>query len=394
MKKIRHFAIFTENFPPCAGGGIAEWAMGVAENIGKTGEKVTVFSRWKTKPDLSLHQGKPYEIEKMAAHDWKTWRWLYSFWYSWKFLKKNPEGIIIATTWELAAPIRFLRKVYPKAQWLTIAHGLEVTKLKKASDIEAFKETIALSTAVIAVSNFTRDAILEKMANKRHDHIYFVPNGVDLNRFKHSENTRDFKRKLGIPETSKVILTLSRVIERKGHDTVIEALPKILNEFPETVYVIGGPWREDFYQKLQLLISKYKLEKQVFFTGFINDEDLNDYYSMADVYIMVSRVLKANNDSEGFGITFLEANACLTPVIGSYSGGIPDAIEDGVNGYLVQPDDKEAVADRILTIFRNPDLKKKLGISGLSRIQTGFTWEILTQRMLDLFNFHSGLPKN
>lgn len=384
-KYNKHFAILTENFPPCKGGGIAEWALGVATNIGLVGNQVTVYSKWKQKPDLSQHDSLPFSIVEMAAHDWKTWRSLYSFWYTFKILRKNPKTVIVATTWELASPINLLKKFFPKAEWITIAHGLEVTKLKSAREIKKFQSVIELSTVVIAVSQFTRDSIIEKMKNRRHDHIYFVPNGVDLNRFKPSETALEFKRKLGISDSAKIILTLSRVIERKGHDTVIEALPKILAEFPETVYVIGGPWREDFYQKLQNQITKFQLERKVIFTGFINDEDLNDYYTMADVYIMVSRILKSNNDSEGFGITFLEANACLAPVIGSYSGGIPDAIEDGVSGYLVQPDDPDAVAERILKIFRDPDLKKSLGENGRKRIEKGFTWKILTKMILDFY---------
>lgn len=100
---------------------------------------------------------------------------------------------------------------------------------------------------------------------------------------------------------------------------------------------------------------------------------------------MISRFLNLNSDSEGFGITFLEANACQTPVIGSNSGGIPDAINNGVSGFIIPPDQPFVLADKILKLFRNPELSVKMGKQGRERIKQNFTWEIITEKLLKYF---------
>ena len=117
------------------------------------------------------------------------------------------------------------------------------------------------------------------------------------------------------------------------------------------------------------------------FTGRIEDEKLNDIYNIADVYVMVSKELKAQGDVEGFGITFLEANACGKPVIGSYSGGIPEAVIDGRTGFLVQPGDAAHLTQRILEIFSNPALARNLGDNGRRRVQEELTWEHIAERL-------------
>jgi phosphatidylinositol alpha-1,6-mannosyltransferase len=383
MNKWPRIAIVTENFPPCAGGGIAEWAYGVADCLSRTGCDVIVYTKWKKKIDAAIHQDKQFKIHVMRGRDWRKFRYWYTLFYLWGFLRRNPDGIIVATTWELGLAALSLKRYYPNLKLVSIAIGIEVTRLKAGRSLENFRKTIEAANLVIAISRFTQDAIADLMGRQNPNHVVFIPCAVDINRFHPVDDYQSLLKKWDLSPDCKIITTLARVIERKGHDTVIRGLPEIVAEFPKTKYIIAGPWKEPYYQKLSDLIKKLKMEKHVIFTGFVDEHDLCKYYSMSDVYVMVSRTIEERGDTEGFGITFLEANACECPVIGSNAGGIPDAIEDGLSGFLIQPDDVSSLSQKIMTVFRNPDLARKMGIDGRKRVINHFTWEKITRDILD-----------
>ena len=238
---------------------------------------------------------------------------------------------------------------------------------------------------VIKGTKFTKNRVLE-IINASPEAIKILPNGVDIERFFPIRDTSEIRKKFNITPHAKVLLTLARVVERKGHDTVIQALPQILQKFPNTVYVIAGPWRQWVYDELQQLITQLNLEQRVIFTGHLENDLLKYVYNMADVYIMVSKELKTQGDVEGFGITFLEANACEKPVIGSISGGIPEAVVDGKTGFLVQPGDTGHIAQRVLELFENPSLAHQLGKNGRDRVEQELTWEKIAERLVLLLN--------
>ena len=387
MKKVFHFAILTENFPPFIGGGIAEWTHGIAHSLNELGHQVTVFAKWKRKVNIEIHDSKVYNVKPMFGKDWRVYRGLYGFYYVFKFLMKNPDGVVIATTWDLASRFEYLSKVFKNSKLIIVAHGKEITKVKKGRLQKKFQKTVEQATLVVAVSQFTQREIYKRLENEQLKHIVFIPNGIELENNYYTKDYNDLIKQLGFSQDSKVILTLARVIERKGHDTVIRALPKILKEFPETVYIIAGPRQaKKYYQNLSDLIAKLNLKDHVIFTDEVSKQNLIKFYSLCDVYVMVSKEIFDKGDSEGFGITFLEANACERPVIGSYSGGIPDAIENDKSGFLVPPDNEEVLAEKILNLFRNPDMGTNIGKYGRQRVEQYFTWQKITQKLIDEFS--------
>lgn len=377
----KQYIIISDNFPPCRGGGIAEWAYGIAYNLAVPGHKVTVLSRWKPASDAEMYQGNAFGVKAMLCRDWNRYRYWYALYYLFHELRRNPDATVIATTWELAEPMILLCNIFPKSSFIVIAHGLEVTRLFRNRQIIRFRRTIQNARLTVAVSRFTQNGILGKIPGITTP-VIFLPNGVDTDRFHPVDTAMSLRKRLGIKPETRIILTLARVIERKGHDTVLKALPAVLSEFPNTLYIIAGPWHAPYYEKLQDIIREKNLERHVQFTSFVDDCDLNAYYSMSDIYVMVSRTIEQTGDSEGFGITFLEANACLCPVIGSYAGGIPDAVENGVNGLLVDPDDYKALQEKILMLFRNEKLRANLAKQGFERVCERFTWKKITGGLL------------
>ena len=150
----------------------------------------------------------------------------------------------------------------------------------------------------------------------------------------------------------KVILCVGNLVARKGQDMVIRALPSLRQTIPDVTYLIvgEGPYRVP----LDKLTLELGVRDRVIFAGRILVEELPDIYAISDVFVMPSR--NEECDVEGFGLVFLEASACAKPVVGGRSGGIPDAIEEGVTGLLVGPRDPEDIANALARLLSDGDL--------------------------------------
>ncbi len=172
-----------------------------------------------------------------------------------------------------------------------------------------------------------------------------------------------------------VILTVARLVERKGIDMVIRAMPRVLEAIPDAVYlVIGtGPYRG----KLERLARESGLEGRVVFVGHVPDEELPCYYSACDLFVLLSRTLTDKGEIEGFGIVFLEAGACGKPVIAGRGGGTSEAVEDGVTGLLVDPLDVNEIAQAIVEVLQDEELARRLGENGRKRAAKQPDWDLL-----------------
>jgi phosphatidylinositol alpha-1,6-mannosyltransferase len=172
---------------------------------------------------------------------------------------------------------------------------------------------------------------------------------------------------------------VGRLVERKGHDTVIRAMPEVLNRVPDAAYVIvgGGPESE----RLVRLAEDTGVARHVHLLGRLPRGEMVGLLSRCDVLVMPSR--QVGTSVEGFGIVFLEAGALGKPVVGGRSGGIPDAIEEGVTGLLVDPEDTVALAEAITSILADPDLAGRMGEAGRERVERLFTWDKVAERILE-----------
>ena len=381
---MKNVAIITGHFPPCKGGGIAEWALGIARELPKIGYQTSVYATNRKDRDLTVHKDESFSCVTMYGRNWHEFHKWYSMYYMWKILNKNPETIFIATTWGMAKSYSYLKKKYPLSKMIVVAHGLEVTRLKEGKELTAFKNVVNDSDLILCVSKYTKNEIIDRVDGIETNHIKFLPNGVDINRFFPVENTAGFLNRYNIPENSNIILTLARIIRRKGHDTVIKCLPSLIKKFPNIQYVIAGPHRkkDTYLDELKLLAKELSVENHIVFVDYIPDSDLNEIYSRSQVYVMVSRTYNDIGDSEGFGITFLEANACGCPVIGSTEGGIPDAVENNKNGLLVPADDIKSLTKAIEKFLEDQSFRRKIIDQGIERVNNDFTWEKLTIKMV------------
>jgi len=372
--------IFSEDFPPNVG-GIAQWAYGVANAIHKLSHHVHVLTRYhRTYPPIPENV-MSYPVEYMKGNYWKQLR----TWYCYRGMKRsfhmgNKPDLIIATTWNFTRGIITIAKKY-SINLVTVVHGLDVTRKITRTKKWWLSNTLNASDLVVAVSKFTRDYVLNNYSISP-DKIFVLPNGVDIKSFYPGVDTSELRSRYHL-DNKKVILTLARITERKGHDTVIKALPRVLEKIPDLKYLICGPLRGRHPQYLKKLISDLNLEKIVNFTGYLALDQLNAFYNLCDVYVMPNRDVISKGDTEGFGITFLEANACEKPVIGGNSGGVTDAIVDGETGFLVDPLDTIEIAKKLILLLSDKKLSEKMGIQGRKRIENQFTWDIVANKIIN-----------
>ncbi|ACF12767.1 glycosyl transferase group 1 [Chloroherpeton thalassium ATCC 35110] len=377
MKKI---LIFSEDFPPNVG-GIAQWAAGMAESFQKLGYDVAVLTRFLSQEIADLQRRSSYPVRHMRGNYWKKLR----TWYAYKGVKSLVKSgflpdTVIATTWNLARGATGLAKKFG-FRLIIVVHGLEVTRKMTPIKQKWLKETLNAADLIVSVSHFTKERVVSQHGIAP-EKIMVLPNGVNPEQFFPISALSDWRRKYQL-DGQKVILTLARLKERKGHDRVIQALPKILSEVPNVRYLISGKTDSDYARRLMQLCRDLNLEKQVTFIGYIEPEALNAHYNLCDVYIMPSYELTETGDTEGFGITYLEANACEKPVIGGRSGGVLDAIEDGKSGFLVAPDNILEIEEKLLLLLKNPEVAEKIGKYGRERILKSLTWERIAERLAE-----------
>ena len=204
--------------------------------------------------------------------------------------------------------------------------------------------------------------------------------GVDVQRFTPiSTEARDsFRECLGISPEAQLVIGVSRLVPRKGFDTLIEASVRLTNEFPDVQVLVAGSGRDS--KRLQAIIDRLGAPARLL--GRVPDADLPLLYGAADVGAMLCRDRWFGLEQEGFGIVFLEAASCGTPQLAGRSGGSDEAVIDGVTGVVVdRPTDVRDVADALAGLLRSQPLRKQMSIESRERVLKEFTYDDLSLRL-------------
>lgn len=246
------------------------------------------------------------------------------------------------------APVALLLKLFnPKIKLYLIGHGIEIWDRQKL-----FKKLLLkVSNKILAVSTFTKRQITANNGINE-DKIIVFPNTLDpyFNVPKTFGKPDYLIKRYSINEKTKVILTVTRINKNeayKGYDKVLEALTEIISLLPDTKYILAGKYDVYEEQRLKEKVKRLGLEKYFILTGFIKEEELIDHYLLADAFVLPSK-------KEGFGIVFIEAAACGTPVIAGNKDGSVDALLNGKIGKLVDPDNLNKIKEAIINIIANP----------------------------------------
>jgi phosphatidylinositol alpha-1,6-mannosyltransferase len=170
---------------------------------------------------------------------------------------------------------------------------------------------------------------------------------------------------------------VSRLVRRKGQDTLIRAWPRVRSEVSDAVLLLVGHGPYD--RRLRRLAGRLGVSEAVRFTGAVPWPELPGYYAAGDVFAMPCRTRRGGLDVEGLGIVYLEASATGLPVIGGDSGGAPDAILEGESGYVVS--DAAGTAARAIELLTDPDKARAMGEKGLAWVEREWRWELAADRL-------------
>ena len=235
--------------------------------------------------------------------------------------------------------------------------------------------------ALTYLGEFTRGEIAKALDHESVTKLVRIAPGIDTEHFTPHTDAQGLRESLGLGN-KKVIVSVGRLVHRKGQDVLIEAMPEIITTINNAhLLLIGeGPYKKELEQRIKSL----GLESRVTFVGRVQYADLPRYICVGDVFAMPSRSRLAGLEVEGLGIVYLEASACGLPVIGGISGGAPDAILQGETGFSVDGTSAHEVALALARVLADKELAQRLGTRGRQWIIEKWQWQMWSERFSQL----------
>jgi phosphoheptose isomerase len=404
MKK--RIAFISEHASPLAtlggvdSGGQNVYVGELAKHLTMMGYQVDIFTRWDNAglppvicwvPDVRVIHIEAGPVEPMEKE--KLFIYMDEFADNMiEFIKNETEAyeVIHANFWMSGMVAMEIKKQF-QIPFVITFHALGyVRKLHQREQDKFPAERVDVEQQIVAAA----DMIIAECPQDREDLINYyhapetkiaiVPCGFNPHEFYPLDRLLA-RMVLNIEHNDPLILQLGRMVPRKGVDTVITALAKVRKTGSSVRLIIVGGETEDLapgenpeVARLQQLAESEGVTDAVNFVGRKNRDVLKYYYAAADIFITTPWY-------EPFGITPLEAMACGTPVIGSEVGGIKYTVENGVTGYLIPPNDPDALAERIFELLNDRDLLERMRVNAIKRVNTLFTWSKVAQKISVLY---------
>lgn len=279
------------------------------------------------------------------------------------------EHVLVGQLLPVGTAVALLKAFGFVPGYTVFTHGMDVTLPARHPWKKLLVRWILKNAeSVITVSQYTRNQLVKLGVSDRDIHfVYPSVNCVEEGQWHDDEVFR--------------MLTVARLVRRKGIDVTIDALKAIRNKPIEYRIIGSGPDAEYLQEKINELNNR---NITVVMRGAVSDNELHEAYATTDVFIMPSREL-SDGDVEGFGMVFIEANSFGKPVIAGRSGGIPDAVIHTETGLLVEPS-VEGVQAAILSLIHDPMELKRLGTQGKQRVQEQFTWDIQAKKLKEILS--------
>lgn len=202
-----------------------------------------------------------------------------------------------------------------------------------------------------------------------------MPGGVDSTRFRPDPAGRERVRARHGVDDRKVIVCVSRIVSRKGQDTLVAAMPRVVEQVPDAHLLIVGPG--DYAETLRDMVADRGIGDRVTLTGPVDAEELVAHYCAGDVFAMPVRTEGGGFSVEGLGIVFLESQACGVPTVAGDGGGAPESVLDGRTGDVVDGTDRDAVADALAALLNDPERARRYSTEGRRYIEEAWNWHVL-----------------
>jgi glycosyltransferase involved in cell wall biosynthesis len=264
--------------------------------------------------------------------------------------------------------------------------GLPYTLTAHAFDIYMDPDTDELqkvmndAESVVTISEYNKNYLKGEIGVN--NEINVIRCGIDLDKFKPQKKIKDDNRIR--------LLTVARLVEKKGIAYLIKAIPMVIKKLPncELTIIGSGP----LYDNLQQLARDLNIERYVQFKGDVSDSELMRYYEYADMFILPC-IVAENGDRDGIPVSMMEAMAMQMPVISTTVSGIPELVEDSVSGILALPKDEKAIADAIITLCKDSELRIGMGEEGRKMIERKYNIVFEAEKLIGFFDNVAGKTK-
>jgi phosphatidylinositol alpha-1,6-mannosyltransferase len=261
-----------------------------------------------------------------------------------------------------------------------VLHGAEVTV---PSRLPAARQALAWvvrhASAVVAAGGYP-EAQARRAAGSRMPPVTVIPPGVDADRFRPLDDSgrARVRAELGLPTEGRLVVSVSRLVPRKGMDVLIDAASRLAGARPDLTVAIAGSGRD--HGRLAGLVARGAAPVRLL--GRVPDEDLPRLYACADVFAMLCRDRWAGLEQEGFGIVFLEAASCAVPQLAGDSGGAAEAVLEGATGLVLhRPRDSQQAARSLASLLDDEPLRRRLGLAARARVEACFDYQTLATRL-------------
>ncbi|MEU1873126.1 phosphatidylinositol alpha-1,6-mannosyltransferase [Streptomyces sp. SAI-195] len=283
-----------------------------------------------------------------------------------------------------AAPLGLMAPALRKAgaeRLVATTHGHEAGWAQLPAARQLLRRIGESTDTITYLGEYTRSRIAGALTPEAAARMVQLPPGVDEKTFHPASGGDEVRARLGLTERP-VVVCVSRLVPRKGQDTLIRAMPRILAAEPDAALLIvgGGPYEKD----LRRLAEETGVAASVHFTGAVPWSELPAHYGAGDVFAMPCRTRRGGLDVEGLGIVYLEASATGLPVVAGDSGGAPDAVLDGETGWVVRGADPNECADRVTTLLADPELRRRMGERGRAWVEEKWRWDLLAEHLKTL----------
>lgn len=379
-KTIEKILCITNDFGPRAG-GIETFVMGLIERAPKGSIIVYTSAQGDT---TSYDQGWLRDFGVEVIRD-SSKILLPSPWVARRVKKVIARYSIKQVFFGAAAPLGVMARGLRKkgvVNIVALTHGHEVWWAKLWPFSSAISFIARNVDHLTYLGEFTKNEISKALSPKEKMKLIKIAPGINTDHFAPIPSSAQLRKDLGLAD-KKVIVSVGRLVHRKGQDILIQSMPEVLAKHPNAhILMVGeGPYRKE----LTKMVSELNLIDAVTFIGRIQYKELPRYICAGDIFVMPSRSRLAGLEVEGLGIVYLEASSCGLPVIAGRSGGAPDAVEEGVSGFSVDGTSAPEVSKAIIKMFDDPVKAKEMGQAGRRWIIEKWRWEIWSTEFNSLF---------
>jgi len=268
---------------------------------------------------------------------------------------------------------RYLKEIGLDAKLITIFHGHDMSSFVVSNGDEVYNKLFLKGDLFLPISNYWKRKLIKLGCNEKKIIVHHM--GINLEKFKF------FERKKQSEKTIK-ILTVGRLVEKKGHKYAIQAIAKMIKKYNNIEYIIAGDG--PFRNKLEDLVLELEIKSYIKFLGAVEQNEVLKLYQQVHIFILPS-ITASNGDQEGIPVVLMEAQAAGLPIISTYYTGIPEVVVDGKSGFLVPEKDVDVLAEKLEYLIEHPEIWSDKGQYGRKFVEEHYDINKLNQKLVEIY---------